>query len=185
MFYHHFGCVCPTYDAISLLQQSAVSGPEKAQQRPILEIGSGNGYWAYMLRKSGAVVYCVDNGASAWRTTWIGDTIAADGIEFVQKPPPKLRTQLGLGVANAILLLVYPQVSADFTGKILRAYQGDTIVLAGTQNSNGFTAFLEETISTWMAREAPDFEKTVQIPLPSFAGKDEALYIFTRKRVVP
>lgn len=59
--------------------------------------------------------------------------------------------------------------------------EGDTIICAGTQNANGFTAFEKETIAEWMAREMPDFEKVCQIPLPSFAGKDEALFVFDRK----
>ena len=181
VLYHHFGCVCPTYDAISLIHQLAGRGHAKGVKRPIVEIGSGNGYWAYLLRGHGLTVHGVDSGASAWRTMWIGDTIMTDGIEFLKRPPPRLRSELGIGNEKAILLLVYPQVSADFTGKVLRAYDGNTIIVAGTQNSNGFTAFLAETISNWMAREKPDFVKLVQIPLPSFAGKDEALYVFQRK----
>lgn len=33
-----------------------------------------------------------------------------------------------------------------------------------------------------MAREMPDWEKILQVPLPSFAGKDEALFAFEKKR---
>jgi len=58
--------------------------------------------------------------------------------------------------------------------------EGDTIVVAGTQNTNGFTAFVKETISDWMSREMSTFEKVLQIPLPSFAGKDEALFVFQK-----
>lgn len=59
--------------------------------------------------------------------------------------------------------------------------EGDTIICAGTQNANGFTAFVKETIAEWMEREKPDFEKICQVPLPSFAAKDEALFVFQRK----
>lgn len=61
------------------------------------------------------------------------------------------------------------------------ATEGDTIICAGTQNSNGYTAFAKETIADWIAREMPTFEKVCQIPLPSFAAKDEALFAFQRK----
>jgi hypothetical protein len=182
VFYLHLGCVCPTFDAISLIQQLTKLGNPKGQTRPVLEIGSGNGYWAYLLRRHGVNVHCVDNGASAWRTTWIGDTIIADGIQFLLQPPARLKDEIGgRGAKNAVLLLVYPQVSADFTGKVLRAYKGDSIVVAGTQNSNGFTSFSDESIVSWLAREKPEFERAVQIPLPSFAGKDEAFYVFSKK----
>ena len=188
VFYHHYGCVVPSFDALSLIQQLSnksrklsngdhADGPSSSG-RPVVEIGSGNGYWAKLLRRLGVTVHAVDNGASLWRTMWIKDTIKADGVSFLKRPP----SQFGLekGAKNAILLLVYPQVSGDFTGKVLAAFEGDTVVVAGTQNANGFTTFAHETISEWMQREKGSFEKAVQIPLPSFAGKDEALYIYRR-----
>jgi len=64
---------------------------------------------------------------------------------------------------------------------VLKAYQGTTIVVAGTQNRNGFTGFKGELVSEWMAREMPQWAKIVQTPLPSFAGKDEALFVFEKK----
>lgn len=71
--------------------------------------------------------------------------------------------------------------SPDELELICALAEGDTIVVAGTQNANGFTAFEKETIASWMAREKTDFEMVLQIPLPSFAGKDEALFAFQRK----
>ena len=83
-----------------------------------------------------------------------------------------------------MLLLVYPQVGADFTGRVLRAYEGDAVVVAGTQNGNGFTGFRGETVAEWMEREmaGKGWRRVVQLPLPSFAGKDEALFVFLRER---
>jgi len=54
-------------------------------------------------------------------------------------------------------------------------------VSAGSQNASGFTAFAKETIAEWMAREMPEWNKVLQIPLPSFAGKDEALFVFEKR----
>lgn len=76
---------------------------------------------------------------------------------------------------------MYPSVSDDFTGKTLRAFQGDAVVVAGTQNKNGFTGFKGETVSEWVARERTDWKEVARVPLPSFAGKDEALFVFVRK----
>lgn len=58
---------------------------------------------------------------------------------------------------------------------------GTTIIAASSQNASGFTAFAKETIDTWMARELPEWEKILQVPLPSFAAKDEALFAFEKK----
>jgi hypothetical protein len=33
----------------------------------------------------------------------------------------------------------------------------------------------------WFAREMPNWEKVCQVPLPSFAGKDEALFVYEKK----
>ena len=58
---------------------------------------------------------------------------------------------------------------------------GTTIIAASSQNASGFTAFAKEAIDAWMAREMPEWEKILQIPLPSFAAKDEALFAFEKK----
>ena len=161
---HHFGCVVPSYESLEVIKQMA-------RGRRVLEIGSGNGYWAYMLRRMGLNVTAVDNLQSEYRTLWIGDTLVQDGEKY-------LKTEKG--AKDALLLLVYPIVGLNFTSKILKAYKGDVICVAGTQNRNGYTAFQDRTIDEYITAEKTEFEKTVQIPLPSFAGKDEALFMFER-----
>lgn len=136
-------------------------------------------------------VIAVDNGLSEWRTMWIGDTIATDGHKWLQQ---------NQGGKDGVLLLVYPMVGLEFTSKMIKAYgkseasgsaspnpanyvlaDGTTIISAGAQNASGFTAFAKETIADWMARELPNWEKVLQVPLPSFPGKDEALFIFEKR----
>jgi hypothetical protein len=188
VLYHHFGCVCPSYESLSIIYQLA-------KGRTVIDLGSGNGYWSYMLRtfnkQKPLTVVPVDNGISEWRTLWVADTIQVDGVDYLNKND---------NGKNHVLLLVYPQVGLEFTSKILKAYsmsndiafeyrkftdhvvaEGDTIICAGTQNSNGYTAFAKETIAEWIAREMAEFSKVCQIPLPSFAAKDEALFAFQRK----
>ena len=165
VFMHHFGCVVPSYESLEIIRQTT-------RKRTVVEIGSGNGYWAYMLRRMGVSVDAVDNMESEYRTMWIGDTISSDGVGYLTKQPTS---------RTAVLLLVYPIVGSNFTSRILETYKGDTIVIAGTQNGNGYTAFKEKTIEQHVAAEMVEFEKKVQIALPSFAGKDEALFVFERR----
>lgn len=172
MLYHHFGCVCPTADALALLAQLCAPRGPKGPRLPVVEIGSGNGYWAYLLRRAGLAVTAVDNALSAWRSTWIGDTVVADGPQYLRRSG---------GGRGAVLLLVYPQVSADFTASVIGAYEGDVVVVAGTQNGNGYTGFRDERIEEWMARERGCLELIARVPLPSFAGKDEGFYVFRRR----
>lgn len=112
VLYHHFSCVCPSYEALEILRIVA-------KGRPIVDVGSGNGYWTYMLRrmkdgKKNVEVVPVDNGLSDWRTLWVPDTVEMDGVEWLQKHD---------NGKNHLLLLVYPQVSHDFTAKTIQAYR--------------------------------------------------------------
>jgi hypothetical protein len=190
--------VCPSFEALEIVRVLA-------KGRGIVDVGSGNGYWTYMLRrmkdgKKNLEVVPVDNGLSDWRTLWVPDTVEMDGAEWLKKHN---------GGRGHVLLLVYPQVSHDFTAKTVKAYReffflalgcwlewscgivgltffpfftdGSTIVVAGTQNANGYTAFADELLVDWFARSMPGWEKVCQIPLPSFAGKDEALFVYERK----
>lgn len=156
----------PSYESLEVIKQSA-------GKRAVVEIGSGNGYWTYMLRRMGVSVQAVDNQQSEYRTMWIGDTLVKDGEQYLKEKK---------GCKDDLILLVYPIVSSDFTSGILDTYKGDTVCVAGTQNRNGYTAFKDRTIDEYMKVEKPDYEKTIQIPLPSFAGKDEALYVFERPK---
>ncbi|KAK0869690.1 hypothetical protein LTR87_013601 [Friedmanniomyces endolithicus] len=172
VLYHHFGCICPSYEALETIRLVA-------KGRRVLDLGSGNGYWTYMLRRMELVgkkekrveVVAVDSGMSEWRTVWVGDTVEMGGEEWLGSNG---------GGREAVLLLVYPMVGGEFTSRMIGAYEGTTIVCAGTQNASGFTGFAKETIAEWMAREMPGWKRVLQIPLPSFAGKDEALFVFEK-----
>jgi hypothetical protein len=183
IFYHHFGCVVPSYAALHVITKLAQPNkPSKELVLPILDIGSGNGYWTYMLRNfpitdiSGAKeldVRPIDNLLSEYRLTWVSDTIKSDGQAYLKEHDN------GKG---CVLLLVYPQATGNFTGPILKAFQGDTIVVAGTQNGNGFTGFQDQVVDEWVENNLPAFGLSIRMPLPSFAGKDEALFVFQRKK---
>lgn len=169
---HHFGCVTPSHEALELLRILA-------DGRDVADVGSGNGYWTFMLRGYGLTVHAVDNMQSEWRVQWNGDTVILDGARWLQK---------NSGGRDMMLLLVYPVVGGGvgggteggFTRGLVDAFRGDTIAVVGTQNDNGYTAFRGMTMDEYMAREKEEWTKVVQIPLPSFAGKDEALFVFQR-----
>jgi hypothetical protein len=183
IFYHHFGCVVPSYAALHAIAKLVQpSKPSKDPVLPILDVGSGNGYWTYMLRHfplsdiSGAKeldVRPIDNQLSEYRVSWVSDTIKSDGQAYLKQH------ENGKG---CVLLLVYPQATGDFTGPIMKAFEGDAIVIAGTQNGNGFTAFQDVVVDEWVEKNLPAFQLTLRMPLPSFAGKDEALFVFQRKK---
>lgn len=167
VLYHHFGCVVPTYDALYIISELvAKSGGG------VIDMASGNGYWTYMLRRMKLDVVAVDNMASEYRTMWIGDTVKADGVEYLKKNG---------GGKGRVLLMVYMITAGDFTRRIVRAYQGDVIVVVGTQNANRYTGFSNCTAEEWFEKEMPGWEMTTRIAMPSFAGKDEGLSVWQRR----
>ncbi|GJN67558.1 hypothetical protein PLIIFM63780_005001 [Purpureocillium lilacinum] len=170
---HHFGCATPSHEALEVLRLLAAG-------RAVADVGSGNGYWTFLLRRYGLTVHPVDNMQSEWRVNWVDDTSLTDGVKWLAKHA---------GGKDMVLLLVYPVVGGDgkgaFTRDLVRAYRGDTLAVVGTQNGNGYTGFRDVTMDEYMRREQPEWTRVVQIPLPSFAGKDEALYIFQRGERVP
>ena len=117
-------------------------------------------------------VRAVDSGLSEYRVSWIRDTIREDGVKYLQAND---------GGKDCVLLLVYPQATGGFTEGVLRAFKGDAIVVAGTQNGNGFTGFGDRVVDEWMGEELKEFELVVRVPVGSFAGKDEALFVWRRK----
>lgn len=166
IFMHHFSCVCPSYEALAIISSLA-------KDKTLIDMGSGNGYWTYALRHEHSCnVIAVDSGQSKWRTVWVSDTVVADGVQFLRKR--------GAGKED-VLLMVYPITSNDFTPSVIKAFQGDTICIAGTQNGNGYTGFKDRMVDTWFKENMPGWKKMVQIPLPSFPGKDDALFVFQKE----
>ena len=159
---HHFSCLTPSFEGLETIRQAA-------QGREVYDIGSGNGYWSYMLRRQGVEVLAVDNGQSEWRTMWIGDTIIADAVKCLKGRK---------GGREGVCLMVYPVVGGEFTSKVVEAYEGRTVVVAGTMNGNGYTGFKEVKIEDWMVERG--WETVARVPLPSFPGKDEGLFVFER-----
>lgn len=184
VLYHHFGCVAPSHAALSLVAQlSKLRGKE----RIVVDLGSGTGYWTFLLQKQyGLRVVAVDSGDSEFRTTWIDDTFVYDGVQFL-KDYEKLLPNLIQGprvpstAEDIVLLMVYPLAQGGFTESVLKAFKGVAIAVAGTINGNGFTGFPEgTTVEYWIAEHRPEYELNTRIPLPSFPGKDDGLQIWIR-----
>ncbi|KAI1466587.1 uncharacterized protein F4812DRAFT_434801 [Daldinia caldariorum] len=199
---HHFGCACPSHEALSILRSLAAG-------REVLDLGSGGGYWSFMLRQYGVRAVPVDSAQSAWRASWVSDTVIADGAEWLRKRrrgknknnnnnknnKSKNKTATDIDPDEAVLLLVYPIVGGalaggeegDFTRSMMDAYVGDTLAVVGTQNHNGYTGFRGMSMDEYVEREraGEGWVKVVQIALPSFPGKDEALFVFQRGARAP
>ncbi|RDW62360.1 hypothetical protein BP6252_11793 [Coleophoma cylindrospora] len=169
ILYHHFGCVCPSYEALSVISYAC----NRVKSDGVLDMASGNGFWTYMLRRHGVKCVAVDNMEAKWRYMWIDDTIKANGVTYLKQ---------NNGAQNQVLLMVYMVTRGDFTKQVLKAYKGSVIVIAGTQNANRFTSFGDVTVEEYFAKDMPSWELAVRVALPSFAGKDEGLFVYERKK---
>lgn len=167
VLYHHFGCVCPSWESLNIISQLTRG------KKGVLDMASGNGYWTYMLRRMGLDVLAVDNGESEWRCMWIADTINANGTEWLRRND---------GAKDRVLLMVYMVTEGTFTKDVLKAYRGDTVVVVGTQNANRYTGFRDVGVEEYFSKEMKEWGLTTRIALPSFAGKDDALYVFQKTR---
>ncbi|CZT50910.1 uncharacterized protein RSE6_11982 [Rhynchosporium secalis] len=168
VFYHHFGCVVPSYEALEIISQLVKSENAKG----VIDMASGNGYWTYMLRRLKLDVKAVDNMASEYRTIWIDDTIKTDGVEYLRK---------NHGGKGRLLMMVYMVTAGNFTKQVLREYKGDVIIVVGTMNANRYTDFRDETAEQYFGREMKGWGLFCRISMPSFAGKDEGMLVWKRR----
>lgn len=174
---HHFSCVCPTYEALALISSFTKPASKASANKTILDLGSGNGYWTLMLRRSpfNCTVIPIDNMQSRWRTTWVSDTVVTDAVQFLKNRSSETQKQ-------DVLLMVYPITAGDFTASVIKEFHGDVICVVGTQNGNGYTGFKGEGVDAWFERErGTGWELVVRVPVMSFPGKDDALFVFRRK----
>lgn len=125
-----------------------------------------------MLRRMKLNVVAVDNMESEYRSMWVSDTIKADGVEYLKN---------NAGGSRKILLMVYMVTAGSFTKRAVLAYKGDIIVVVGTQNANRYTGFSDCTAEEWFEKEMPGWEMVCRIIMPSFAGKDEGMFVWKRK----
>lgn len=169
VFYHHFGCVVPSYESLYIIAQLV----KESGANGVIDMASGNGYWTYMLRRMGINTVAVDNMASEYRTMWISDTVKTDGVAHLQKHNSG---------REKVLLMVYMVTAGTFTKRLLKEYKGDVLVIVGTQNANRYTGFADCSTEEYFEREMTEWELTCRIAMPSFAGKDEGMYVWKRKK---
>lgn len=158
----------PSYETLYIIAQLVA----EAKADGVIDMASGNGYWTYMLRRMKLDVVAVDSMASEYRTSWIEDTVKADGVEYLKK---------NAGGKGKVLLMVYMVTAGSFTKRVLQVYRGNVIVVVGTQNANRYTGFADLTTEEFFEKEMPGWELFCRTPVPSFAGKDEAMFVWKRK----
>ena len=136
-----------------------------AELSPVLEVGSGLGYWAYLLRKKGADVVAVDNKSEhdTSATFHIEDTHFIDGVKYLVD---------NNGCSDKTLLLCWPR-HAD---EMLKIFTGRHLVIVGEPAPEGCTWGIDscdEEFQEWELREIID--------IPTWACIRDDLRVYVRR----
>lgn len=129
---------------------------EKLDGRPVLEVGAGTGYWAWMLTQMGIDVIAADNlppnegknGYFSYRTeykdVWEKLPDGGDRVirteERISEPGPVYHPITKVKAYDLrylrqererALLLIWPPYASDMADRVLQAYKGDTVFYVG------------------------------------------------------
>jgi hypothetical protein len=144
-----------------------------ARCAPIVELGAGTGYWAYLLRQRGVDVVAYDR-------------FPPDRAENPNRLDPRLWTEVLAGDESVLecypdrsLLLCWPSWQDPFAAAALDAYRGATLIYIG-EAAGGHTA--DARFFDLLGR---DWQPEVHIELPHWPGTSDRLTVFTRRPAAP
>lgn len=137
---------------------------------PIVEIGAGTGYWAYLLREMGVDVLAYDIAP-------VGAVGASNGWHTVTEPWTKIvrgGPERAAYCPERTLFLCWPPYANPMAYHALKCYQGNTLVYVGEDiyGCTGDEAFHELLYAEW---ECNWFE------IPSWDGILDGMQVCTRK----
>jgi hypothetical protein len=147
-----------------------------AEFSPLVEIGAGTGYWAYLLRKMGVDVLAfdccppstdlgVENVFHTRAVTW---TDVLSGDESVLE-----------SIVDRTLFLCWPPENSPMAFNTLSKYKGNTLLFVGIDqgHATGDPTFFELLDEGW------NLEGDCQsVDIPRWPGRTDALWIYHRKR---
>lgn len=130
-----------------------------ASHAPLVEVGAGTGYWAWLVKQHGAKIIAYDENASQ---------------------PPRW-TEVEHGDARAIarhegsnLFLCWPSYESPMAFEALTHFKGERVIYVG--ELGGRTAdhkFHDELVTT--------FSLEKEIAIPCWPGFNDKLYVFKRR----
>jgi hypothetical protein len=143
-------------------------------ERPLLEVGAGSGYWAYELARNGVDVIATDPGIGRYGMGWkepgapqrwkhhFCEIEKLTGIEAVAKYPDRQ------------LLFVWPDYSCAWPAETLQAYLGDLVFYAG-EGEGGCTG--DDRFHDLLDK---DFALIDTIAIPQWSGIHDELHVYRR-----
>lgn len=158
-----YGFAIPSMEAIEAL----------AALSPLLEVGSGSGYWAYEIQKAGGDCVATDNGSYR--------SLAASKGIHVWQPYTEILRLLGSKAARGhpshTLLMVWPDYNKPWPSETLAAYTGNTVAYVG-EGSGGCTG--DKRFHEILSEQ---FGVCKLISIPQFTGVYDRLVIYERNPI--
>ena len=155
-----YGFAIPNEQALDLLVSLS----------PIIEIGAGTGYWAYLLQQRGADVLAYDRKPPREGKNWYGMA-----REWVAVEKANAKQALVGGHADRTLFLCWPPYDDPMADTALRLYQGDGVVYVGEDEGGcNATGTFFRRLERW-----GDLVRTVD--LPQWPGIHDDLFYWRRK----
>ena len=140
---------------------------EIAKLSPILEMGAGSGYWAYLLTQAGAKVFAYDN--------FTRKTQKATKTWFPVKRGSFGKVDLH---SNKTLLLCWPEYEHYMASECLKRHKGKFVVHVGEENS-GCTANPE---FHEIVNDNHFFKLKKTIRIPQWDSIYDKVFIYERKQ---
>lgn len=143
-----------------------------AKYGPVVEMGAGTGYWAWLLRRAGVDVlaydkYPVEGGANSYFKTETHTTVLEGDEDQL--------TELALYGDKRSLLLCWPPYDNNMAAKTLSLFEGSVFVYVG-ESCGGCTAddaFFQQLEADWFEVERVD--------IPQWEGIHDYLWVYRRK----
>ncbi len=141
---------------------------EIAKHSPIIEIGAGSGYWAYMLSQMGARVTAYDDHSWGYpENNWF--TVQKLNIYDIGFKYPEQRA----------LFLCWPTQETGMATVALHNYRihhGKTVIYIGDWGPNSATAEM-----SFFQNLVRDFDKVTDVEIPNWPGYHDRLSIWKLK----
>jgi hypothetical protein len=158
---HQYAWAVPNEEALQLLVKFS----------PIIEIGAGSGYWAFLAQQMGADIFCFDK---------LPPTKGSTKNHFHPNMEPYVPVFEGgpetlLKYPERTLFMCWPPYSDPMAHECLKNYRGNHILYVGEGGGGctGDDAFWERIDKEW--------DESDSIMIPQWWGIHDYMCVFTRK----
>jgi len=153
---HRFGYGIPCSEAIDHI----------AELGPLIEVGAGNGFWTYWLRRAGCDVVAADPQAPDPYTghAWIDDMLIEDGVQAVLRNPGRS------------ILMVWPRYDTLWPTHVVHAMRATQVLCYVGEGPFGASAHP----STFAALQARGFTLTRLLSVPNWPMSSGHLAIYAK-----